>query len=210
MPDLEASADGVFRVRSDWYNYSYPDGAFKHLISLEKLSLDVALDFTFKPGFRNLRKLNYLEATSYDCDNVFRYFIKGAVISNQTFYYFEDIPIRSLVLRGCHYKAIHSGSFAMLKNLTNLNLACTTELNFTDVISAIQGMPSDTIETLIFDGMKMESVMNWCHKNFNNVKRLSIRGTASAMWVNEIKIGNENQCLASLEHLNMGANYPPY
>ncbi len=189
--------------------YEYPDKIFKDLISLEKLYLDVALNFIFKSGFRDLRRLKYLEVTSYDCFLEYRHIseINVLVITNETFVSFEDSPITSLVLRGCAFKAIHPGSLAMLKNLTNLNLACATDLNFPEVVSAIQKMPSDTLETLILDGMKMQNGTSFCHKNFNNVKRMSIRGTG----ISNIKManGNQKQCLESLEYLNIAANSPP-
>ena len=77
----------------------YSDGIFKHLVSLERLSLDASPNFIFPLGFRKLRKLSYVEATRYDiCGEV--------VISNKTFENLEDSMIRSLVLRGCVYKEI--------------------------------------------------------------------------------------------------------
>ena len=178
---------------------TYPDQTFKDLISLEQLSLDVADDFQFKSGFRELRKLQYLEATGYECN--------GVVISNKSFHNFADIPISNLVLRGCVYKSIEPGSLVYFKNLSQINLACTEKLNFTSVTSALKAMPGDTVETIIFDGMKMEENANFCYKNFNNVKRMSIRATG----ISKIRMQNGPNmfCLDRLEHLNLGANTPP-
>ncbi len=178
---------------------AYPDYTFKDLISLERLSLDVAQDFIFRTGFRELKHLRYLEATDYEWNNI--------AINNKSFYNFKDTPLTSLVLRGHAYKSIEYGSLTHLKYLTHINFACTKGLDFTSVMSALRTMPSDTIETIIFDGREMEENANFCHQSFNNVKRLSIRATGISK-IN-MKYGTNRTCLDRLEHLNVASNTPP-
>ncbi len=125
-------------------------------------------------------------------------------IRNTTFENLKNSPIKSLVLRGCAYKTIESGSFAMLKHLKNLNLACATHLSIKDVLVAINEMPRATLDTLILDGMKMQTNTSFCNENLRNLRRLSMRDTG----ISSIEMKIENKCLESLEHLNIAGNYP--
>ncbi len=177
----------------------YPDYTFKDLISLERLSLDVAYNFKFKSGFQKLKRLTYLEATDYECRDI--------SITDNSFYNFKDLPISGLVLRGCAYGSIRPGSLSHFRNLTHLNLACTNRLSFASVMASIKGMPGHTIETIIFDGREITENANFCDRKFNNVKRLSIRGTGISK-IN-MKNGQSGSCLDKLEHLNLGGNSPP-
>ncbi len=105
--------------------------------------------------------MHYLEVTSSsECqgDDI------NVTITNKSFYSFKDTAVNSLVLRGCAFNSIQSGSLTYFKQLTQINLACTQRLNFTAVMYALQSTLFDTIETIIFDGMIMEGSPNFCHK----------------------------------------------
>ncbi len=179
---------------------TYPDKIFKYLVSLETLSLNALYpDFTFENGFKKLYKLSFLEVTQYIEESCGR-----VAIRNTTFENLKNSPIKSLVLRGCAYKSIESGSFAMLKHLKNLNLACATHLSIKDVLVALNEMPGTTLDTLILDGMNMQTNTSFCYKNLRNLRRLSMRDTG----ISSVEMKIENKCLENLEHLNIAANYP--
>ncbi len=179
---------------------SYPDQSLKDLMSLRKLSLDVALNFTFGAGFQHLLNLSSIEATGYDTRSV------PIKINNNSFLNLRHSPISELIIRGSAYGTIESGALNHFNVLRTLNVACAEHLS-SSIMKAIYEMPSASLETLIFDGVALNYNKGFCHPNIDNVQKLSIRqtGLTKDNMKQEFK-----KCLPNLQHLNIGLNgiYP--
>ena len=127
-----------------------PDDVFKHLVALEKLSLDVMDNFTFGDGFKNLTKLTNLDISSYyECE---KYTIH---IKEDSFDTLDNSKVSDLTLRGCAYREIDERSLISLPHLTTLNMACARNLDVESLFQAIHNMKNATLETLVLDGIFM-------------------------------------------------------
>ncbi len=196
---------------------NYPDASFKDLISLERISLDIAANFTLGNRFKSLRKLASIEISGYDTS------VRPVIISNHSFSSLAGIPITSLTLRGYSYGSIDSGALQHFEKLKIVNIACTQGLR--SILKSMHNMPRLSLETLILDGVRLYDPVQdsktpsissdakqnqlgkqyglFCHPKFNNVKRLSIRLTG----LTGITLKREVEtCLPSLEQLNIGGN----
>ncbi len=180
---------------------SYSDGTFADLVSLQKISLDVASNFTLGVGFTNLTNLISFEASGYDQ-------MMTVAITNSSFASLSSIPITDLILRGGSFSAIQAEALQHFQNLRTLNVACSGLGQF--VMESIHGMTRPSLETVIFDGTYVFRDFQtshdnlFCHQNFYNVKRLSYRynwfSNSSRYLLKEAL----QKCLPRLEQLNIG------
>ncbi len=184
-----------------YYHRGYPDETFKDLVSLQNISLDLVLSYNlrFGQGFEKLKNLSsfeasFLEPTCYPGQ---------ARITNSTFYHFRNLPIYELTLRGCAYNRIEGGSLRHFSQLETLNMACARNLKSTELFNAINELPSANLKTLILDNTVLSEEVHFCHKNFDNVERLSMRNVRSASFKENIKSIN---CLPKLDHINIAGN----
>ncbi len=175
---------------------SYPDQSFKDLVSLKKLSLDVAANFTFGSGFQRLSNLSSVETTGYGPE------LMLIAISNHSFFNLQDAPILELIIRGSAYGSIESGALKHFKVLQTLNVACAEHL-FASIMTAIYKMSTVSLETVIFDGVPLSYNNIFCHPNLDSVQKLSIRQTG--LTKNNAQREFKN-CLPNLKHLNIGIN----
>ncbi len=184
----------------DGGHQSYPDQSIKDLVSLSKLSLDVAANFTFGAGFRHLSNLSSVESTGYDSK------LMQIAISNHSFFNLQDAPISELIIRGPAYGSIESGALKHFKILQTLNMACAEHLS-ASIMTAIYKITSESLKTLILDGLPLSYNGIFCHQNLNNVQNLSIRQTGLPKKRMRQEFAN---CLPNLQHLNIGLNgiYP--
>ena len=153
-----------------------PGDVFKDLYALKKISLNVVENFTFGSEFEGLTSLQHVEASCHEeCDSYKIY------IRNNSFNGLNRSKITQLTLRGMAYKNIESGAFGVLPHLSTLNTACASSLKVQSLLKAIHSMKTTTLETLILDGMKAFGPFSklqfpFCHPKFQKLKRLSIRG----------------------------------
>ena len=183
---------------------SIPDDVLKDLVSLEKISLDATENFTFGPGFKFLKNLTHVEASSRldKCNNY------NIIIGDQSLVGLQASKLTHLTLRGCAFHYIDNRALNGLPFLETLNFACASRLTGT-LFGAVQGMSSDTLKTLVIDGIErlftnFYGNNQFCHRKFVNLERLSLRGTR----LSEKLILNQNgrACTPHLHHLNLGYN----
>ncbi len=182
------------------YHRSYPDKTFKDLSSLQKISLDLVYSYNlnFGQGFENLKNLSSFETSYLSQPTCYQ-----ARITNTSFYHLRNLPISELTLRGCAYNRIESGSLKHFPQLATLNAACTRNLKSTELFTAINEMQRPSLKTLILDGSILSELVHFCHKNFENIERLSIRNVRSNSLTKNIKPTN---CLPKLDHINLAGN----
>ena len=186
---------------------SIPDGVFRDLVSLEKISLDATQDFYFGTGFKFLKNLTHVEASSR-LNKCYNY---GIQIRDQSLVGLQGNKLTHLTLRGCAFRHIDNQTLNGLPFLETLNFACASGLAET-LFRAIQDMSSDTLKTLVLDGTKIfsKNVQNslgnshFCEQKFQNLERLSLRGTH--MFVKLILNKDGEACTPHLHHLNLGNN----
>ena len=183
---------------------SIPDGVLKDLVSLEKLSLDATENFTFGPGFRFLKNLTHVEASSR-LDKCYNYNI---AIRDQSLVGLQDSKLTHLTLRGCAFRNISNRALNELPFIETLNFACAS-LQAETLFRALQGMSSDTLKTLVIDGIdrlftSYSENNQFCHSKFVNLQRLSLRGTRLSEKL--VLDQNRKACTPHLHHLNLGYN----
>ena len=187
---------------------SIPDDVFSDLVSLEKISLDATQNFTFGTGFKFLKNLTHVEASSR-LDKCYDYAIR---ITDHSLVGLQGNKLTHLALRGCAFRHIDTQALNGLPFLETLNFACASGLAET-LFRAIRDMSSDTVRTLVLDGTEIfpktfliNSIGNthFCHQKFRNLERLSLRGTK--LLAKLILSENGTACTPHLHHLNLGNN----